>query len=321
MIRRPPRSTLFPYTTLFRSERDGAGRGGGARQVQPRGPAQGTGARGAHLSIPLRRGVVAGGAVGRLSPERSAGALQTHLERQVRGVHDAVRSGADAGTALGGAQLAVRRGTADRRGDAPAHLHGGRALRQGPAQPGRRAAAPHRALEVRLQEHQVDRADPLQCATSHHRLECRGSAGVRVLRQRQPAGRSSALESGQRAPHRRAVPGRAAADAALQRLRRAGRESVSGHGPATLLLNLTQRYRYLYKPLVFVAGVAPLAWMVCGALQLFGASLGADPVKKLERSEEHTSELQSRLHLVCRLLLEKKKTQSFSLSYLAVYIE
>src|SRR5690625_5422146 len=28
----------------------------------------------------------------------------------------------------------------------------------------------------------------------------------------------------------------------------------------------------------------------------------------LERSEEHTSELQSRGHLVCRLLLEKKKT-------------
>src|SRR2546429_6263319 len=28
------------------------------------------------------------------------------------------------------------------------------------------------------------------------------------------------------------------------------------------------------------------------------------------RSEEHTSELQSRLHLVCRLLLEKKKTCS-----------
>src|SRR6478752_8764961 len=29
---------------------------------------------------------------------------------------------------------------------------------------------------------------------------------------------------------------------------------------------------------------------------------------QLRRSEEHTSELQSRLHLVCRLLLEKKKT-------------
>src|SRR2546429_4254400 len=31
----------------------------------------------------------------------------------------------------------------------------------------------------------------------------------------------------------------------------------------------------------------------------------------IERSEEHTSELQSRLHLVCRLLLEKKKTQAY----------
>src|SRR6266436_9013702 len=29
--------------------------------------------------------------------------------------------------------------------------------------------------------------------------------------------------------------------------------------------------------------------------------------RKKPRSEEHTSELQSRLHLVCRLLLEKKK--------------
>src|SRR2546422_7282361 len=28
------------------------------------------------------------------------------------------------------------------------------------------------------------------------------------------------------------------------------------------------------------------------------------------RSEEHTSELQSRLHLVCRLLLEKKKSET-----------
>src|SRR5215813_14304371 len=31
-----------------------------------------------------------------------------------------------------------------------------------------------------------------------------------------------------------------------------------------------------------------------------------------QRSEEHTSELQSRPHLVCRLLLEKKKQQSKS---------
>src|SRR2546422_3886967 len=30
-----------------------------------------------------------------------------------------------------------------------------------------------------------------------------------------------------------------------------------------------------------------------------------------QRSEEHTSELQSRLHLVCRLLLEKKKKKTY----------
>src|SRR5687768_18021136 len=35
------------------------------------------------------------------------------------------------------------------------------------------------------------------------------------------------------------------------------------------------------------------------------------------RSEEHTSELQSRLHLVCRLLLEKKKARGLRASSLA----
>src|SRR2546422_3672987 len=35
------------------------------------------------------------------------------------------------------------------------------------------------------------------------------------------------------------------------------------------------------------------------------------PQAPAERSEEHTSELQSRLHLVCRLLLEKKKNESY----------
>src|SRR3712207_7418983 len=37
------------------------------------------------------------------------------------------------------------------------------------------------------------------------------------------------------------------------------------------------------------------------------------------RSEEHTSELQSRQYLVCRLLLEKKKTYFFVLSFTSLY--
>src|SRR2546422_5394786 len=45
----------------------------------------------------------------------------------------------------------------------------------------------------------------------------------------------------------------------------------------------------------------------------FASCLYAPFREAADRSEEHTSELQSRLHLVCRLLLEKKKipTQTY----------
>src|SRR2546429_6946748 len=39
------------------------------------------------------------------------------------------------------------------------------------------------------------------------------------------------------------------------------------------------------------------------------------PHQLAHRSEEHTSELQSRLHLVCRLLLEKKKEHDTSTAF------
>ena len=47
-------------------------------------------------------------------------------------------------------------------------------------------------------------------------------------------------------------------------------------------MTLTQRYRFIYKPLVFIACLAPLGWLICGALGWFGVSLGPDPVKELE---------------------------------------
>src|SRR5687768_18622126 len=47
-----------------------------------------------------------------------------------------------------------------------------------------------------------------------------------------------------------------------------------------------------------------LAVHVRGGLEAQGSRIGR---AEKARSEEHTSELQSRLHLVCRLLLEKKK--------------
>jgi methionine sulfoxide reductase heme-binding subunit len=47
-------------------------------------------------------------------------------------------------------------------------------------------------------------------------------------------------------------------------------------------LNVEQRYRLIYKPLGFIACLAPLAWLMCGAFGWLDFSLGADPVKKLE---------------------------------------
>src|SRR2546422_1716712 len=50
--------------------------------------------------------------------------------------------------------------------------------------------------------------------------------------------------------------------------------------------------------------------VLSGPLLMIGLSLlYYDARVRKARSEEHTSELQSRLHLVCRLLLEKKKNK------------
>src|SRR3989304_10627503 len=46
---------------------------------------------------------------------------------------------------------------------------------------------------------------------------------------------------------------------------------------------------------------------ICVYHVFFQYAPGDDWHLRMWRSEEHTSELQSRLHLVCRLLLEKKK--------------
>src|SRR2546422_4442759 len=69
--------------------------------------------------------------------------------------------------------------------------------------------------------------------------------------------------------------------------------------PRSTLFPYTTLFRSHYD-LVIVAEAPDEETMT--ALMLKLASLGN------VRSEEHTSELQSRLHLVCRLLLEKKKT-------------
>src|SRR2546422_8573169 len=67
-------------------------------------------------------------------------------------------------------------------------------------------------------------------------------------------------------------------------------------------------------------GLAITRWRFAHRLNCRRVSANAGPngslnsgvcdCRAVTRSEEHTSELQSRLHLVCRLLLEKKKKNS-----------
>src|SRR3712207_7281476 len=78
-------------------------------------------------------------------------------------------------------------------------------------------------------------------------------------------------------------------------------------------------YTTLFRSLVAVPCLTVLASLLAFMATAFGASgpvdvvlhngkiYTADPSRSVRRSEEHTSELQSRQYLVCRLLLEKKK--------------
>src|SRR5256884_6888971 len=60
---------------------------------------------------------------------------------------------------------------------------------------------------------------------------------------------------------------------------------------------------------LFRSLVARLRRLATSHRKAWSQSTGSVPhaIGRFRRSEEHTSELQSRLHLVCRLLLEKKK--------------
>src|SRR2546422_2510578 len=59
------------------------------------------------------------------------------------------------------------------------------------------------------------------------------------------------------------------------------------------------------------AAAGGVGLLLCQIAKMRGArvigTVSTEEKAKLARSEEHTSELQSRLHLVCRLLLAKKK--------------
>src|SRR5438132_10859628 len=62
-----------------------------------------------------------------------------------------------------------------------------------------------------------------------------------------------------------------------------------------------------WAPYVAWSGDGGERWTVAQGIAPPNYALAADPTVTIDRSEEHTSELQSHSDLVCRLLREKKK--------------
>src|SRR2546422_6014658 len=77
--------------------------------------------------------------------------------------------------------------------------------------------------------------------------------------------------------------------------------------PRSTLFPYTTLFRSVPFGGAFAAPYAPQEFDFSGLDGVAYGTVEAAEIEFLRRSEEHTSELQSRLHLVCRLLLEKKK--------------
>src|SRR5436309_6774186 len=76
-------------------------------------------------------------------------------------------------------------------------------------------------------------------------------------------------------------------------------------GGEMLALRWQDRDKVIYSLRLHQRAMAPI--VACLTARLTFALLPFLSLPLVERSEEHTSELQSRENLVCRLLLEKKK--------------
>src|SRR3712207_3883731 len=342
MIRRPPRSTLFPYTTLFRSRLRGTGRRRRARGRRGDRAGPGGGRDGGRHRRLLRPAAP--------RPRRYA-AGRPRAGRLPGGLHQLRRLGAPAqgslpaagdrrrpGTRAGGAGVRrrgrrVRRGHPGR-GDRPAaagRVGQGRGLRRRrPARgrgaaalgrPGGRAALPRRALHDG-----PGRALPEQGPRPPHASHAQRGARNGAVRARpvavvlRPLGLGDLL-TGVPAIRavRAAVPGHRlvlATTSALEPLASLvdavdevsparELEPLDWSGPPPeLAVDLHGRGPASH---VVVADLGPRRLLTFDSPGYPGPAWYPDEheVRRWCRSEEHTSELQSRQYLVCRLLLEK----------------
>src|SRR3989449_6657396 len=263
MIRRPPRSTLFPYTTLFRSRAGRAGR-------------QHDRLRGAHHASPDR--------ARRHVPGRA-------LADEEPGESDARPQGA--------APRARAAGAAGRD-------------RRRPKEPGGHRRAERTDPDLQLPS--GARHGPPDRPDAPPPPRGPGGRPRRADRRVDRSGTGGAAHAG--GELMRAAPGtptrRAELAAAVELLSAAGiptaRVDAEWLLAAVLGVGRFQAQLDLDRTLP-----APVATRYATAVR---RRARREPLQQIlgweARSEEHTSELQSRLHLVCRLLLEKKKTHTLT---------
>ena len=162
----------------------------------------------AHLPPSLRRRLVDGHSLGRVPAQQFLKEVEPHAQSEVRRVHHRlirvrcpVRATAcstgPTSKACGWTKPCIRWRFW------PSGLYG-----EDIAEAGRRADPPGRAVEVRLQEHQVDREDHASSRSSRRPRGTQRTERIRFLFQRESERRSSALEPGERAAHRRVLQAR-----------------------------------------------------------------------------------------------------------------
>src|SRR5437870_9763079 len=91
--------------------------------------------------------------------------------------------------------------------------------------------------------------------------------------------------------------------------------------PSSTLFPYTTLFRSGPRPIVFLSdyGLDDDFVGICHAV-MARISPRSNVIDLSHRSEEHTSELQSRGHLVCRLLLEKKKTSIYNITFYFIIV-
>src|SRR3989449_8427215 len=282
MIRRPPRSTLFPYTTLFRSPVVPADRY--ARALVPRLPAPQRDERLSNGARDFGRQLIAHGAANVVLAKDGGGELHGarpgSVARDGRPWSGDARCGCRRGHQRGGARAGeIEQAVGP---DAEEQQAGDRKRDDGAAEP----AELH--TDVRLRE---------RLGLHVHRHNHGEIVARRDDARKDEDGREGGLVG--RGGRDQDVPfaDEPGGDGEAQEREHADRERE--REPGVLLAQAGQ---------VVDQDVAL-------AVTPFGGEQGER--RERHRSEEHTSELQSRLHLVCRLLLEKKKKNSYTIRIIA----